>query len=47
MFENCFPNILDTTVDFAISHERPDTYVITGDSMPCGFAIAQPIRYEE
>lgn len=31
MFENCFPNTLDTTVDFEIEDGRPDTYVITGD----------------
>src|SRR5215475_439636 len=31
MFENCFPNTLDTTVDFEMSNGRPDTYVITGD----------------
>lgn len=31
MFENCFPNTLDTTVDFGTSDGRPDTYVITGD----------------
>jgi len=31
MFENCFPNTLDTTVDFAVRDGRPDTYVITGD----------------
>jgi len=31
MFENCFPNTLDTTVDFAMIDNRPDTYVITGD----------------
>jgi meiotically up-regulated gene 157 (Mug157) protein len=31
MFENCFPNTLDTTVDFSIENGRPDTYVITGD----------------
>ena len=34
LFENCFPNTLDTTVDFdekAASEKRPDTYVITGD----------------
>jgi len=31
MFENCFPNTLDTTVDFSMVHGRPDTYVITGD----------------
>ncbi|HUD49630.1 MAG TPA: glycoside hydrolase family 125 protein [Candidatus Baltobacteraceae bacterium] len=31
MFGNCFPNTLDTTVDFGTANGRPDTYVITGD----------------
>jgi uncharacterized protein len=31
MFENCFPNTLDTTVDYCLLDGRPDTYVITGD----------------
>ncbi len=31
MFENCFPNTLDTTVDYELIDGRPDTYVITGD----------------
>ncbi len=31
MFGNCFPNTLDTTVDFGMLDGRPDTYVITGD----------------
>ncbi|MFT3677661.1 MAG: glycoside hydrolase family 125 protein [Chitinophagaceae bacterium] len=31
LFENCFPNTLDTTVDFSLQNGRPDTYVITGD----------------
>lgn len=31
MFENCFPNTLDTTVDFEMVDGKPDTYVITGD----------------
>lgn len=31
MFGNCFPNTLDTTVEFGIIDGRPDTYVITGD----------------
>jgi uncharacterized protein len=30
LFENCFPNTLDTTVDHTRA-PRPDTYVITGD----------------
>lgn len=31
MFENCFPNTLDTTVDYSMDGGRPDTFVITGD----------------
>lgn len=31
LFENCFPNTLDTTVDFEMVNGKPDTYVITGD----------------
>lgn len=31
LFENCFPNTLDTTVSFQTTEGRPDTYVITGD----------------
>ncbi len=31
LFNNCFPNTLDTTVNFAMDNGRPDTYVITGD----------------
>jgi meiotically up-regulated gene 157 (Mug157) protein len=31
MFENCFPNTLDTTVFFEMKNGLPDTYVITGD----------------
>ena len=31
LFENCFPNTLDTTVFFKTEEGRPDTYVITGD----------------
>lgn len=31
LFENCFPNTLDTTVDFEVVNGNPDTYVITGD----------------
>lgn len=31
LFENCFPNTLDTTVDFGEVDGRPDTFVITGD----------------
>lgn len=31
MFGNCFPNTLDTTVDFSMVNGKPDTYVITGD----------------
>jgi meiotically up-regulated gene 157 (Mug157) protein len=31
LFENCFPNTLDTTVRFSEAGGRPDTFVITGD----------------
>ncbi|HEY4148369.1 MAG TPA: glycoside hydrolase family 125 protein [Chitinophagaceae bacterium] len=31
LFENCFPNTLDTTVFYSTKEGRPDTYVITGD----------------
>ena len=31
LFENCFPNTLDTTVNFSVKDNRPDTFVITGD----------------
>ena len=31
LFNNCFPNTLDTTVNFSMKDGRPDTYVITGD----------------
>jgi uncharacterized protein len=31
MFENCFPNTLDTTVQVSQSGGKPDTFVITGD----------------
>jgi meiotically up-regulated gene 157 (Mug157) protein len=31
LFGNCFPNTIDTTVDFETVDGRPDTYVITGD----------------
>jgi uncharacterized protein len=31
LFNNCFPNTLDTTVTYTVKNGRPDTYVITGD----------------
>ncbi len=31
LFENCFPNTLDTTVTHKMEGSKPDTYVITGD----------------
>ncbi|GAB3571000.1 glycoside hydrolase family 125 protein [Spirosoma luteolum] len=31
LFGNCFPNTLDTTVEFSTEGGKPDTYVITGD----------------
>ena len=31
LFINCFPNTLDTTIQFSIDDNKPDTFVITGD----------------
>ena len=31
IFENCFPNTLDTTVTVGAFEGKPDTYVVTGD----------------
>jgi uncharacterized protein len=31
LFENCFPNSLDTAINFSIENGEPDTFVITGD----------------
>ena len=31
LFENCFPNTLDTTVRTGVLNGKPDTFVVTGD----------------
>ncbi len=31
LFENCYPNTLDTTVNYNLNNGRPNTFVITGD----------------
>lgn len=31
LFNNCFPNTLDTTVTYKTTNGRPDSYIITGD----------------
>jgi uncharacterized protein len=32
MFENCFPNPLDTAVEFQVTDGRPDTFVVSGEA---------------
>ena len=31
MFENCYPNTLDTTCEFKMKNGKPDTFILTGD----------------
>ena len=31
MFENCFPNTLDTTCEFKMKNGKPDTFILSGD----------------
>ncbi len=31
MFENCYPNTLDTTTDYEVIDGKPDSFIITGD----------------
>lgn len=31
IFENCYPNTLDTTIDYELINGKPDTFIITGD----------------
>jgi meiotically up-regulated gene 157 (Mug157) protein len=31
LFENCYPNTLDTTVHTGTLHGKPDTFIVTGD----------------
>ncbi|HEX7341014.1 MAG TPA: glycoside hydrolase family 125 protein [Rhodanobacteraceae bacterium] len=31
LFEDCYPNTLDTTVHVGIRHGKPDTFIVTGD----------------
>ncbi len=47
MFENCYPNTLDTTVKFQMIDGKPDTFVITGDinAMWLRDSTAQVISY--
>ncbi len=31
LFENCYPNTLDTTVQLSVKGGKPDTFIVTGD----------------
>jgi hypothetical protein len=31
LFENCYPNTLDTTVQLSVQNGKPDTFIVTGD----------------
>jgi len=31
LFENCYPNTLDTTVEYSVINGKPDGFIITGD----------------
>ena len=31
IFENCYPNTLDTTIEYELINGKPDTFIITGD----------------
>jgi hypothetical protein len=41
MFENCFPNTLDTTVKYSTIDGEEDTFVYQEIFMPCGFVIPE------
>ncbi len=41
MFENCFPNTLETTVHYRTTNGKPDTFVIQVIFMPCGYVTPE------
>ena len=41
LFENCYPNTLDTTVHFSEQQGEPDLLSLQAISMRCGCAIQQ------
>lgn len=41
MFENCYPNTLDTTVDYEPIDGKPDTLLLPATLMRCGYATPQ------
>ena len=43
MFENSYPNTLDTTIETRSPGRAPDTFIITGDTTPVASRLILPV----